>query len=365
MVKRTFFLCARADFVGEQLSQATLADNLPEVRRISNSIDSGNQLWVSWCNNNGGSVLNIDGDEIRLEMPLASLDHVETKQKEFKSAAKTSCCIGVGNSLSEAQKSLIAATLIAPETIKCYTGLVEDILEQAENDEEKSDLIDELFSKSEKTQGPSDLRIEFRELVDELNTLNSVQQEAETNELEQNQDLDDLKAKVKSVIKDVGAKLPELETLQQSNPTVYHSIIGLLRSVEEMALRLFTPEELSDTDLLHGGKADNRPDSDFNPQQVAEGVKHESEHIDNPEAAKEIAKDHLAENPQYYTDLQQIEKTSLDPGKTGRHNVVLPVGSTNNGKIKVKLPSGKAGWRSVRSGIALDAEGNPISVRRA
>lgn len=365
MVKRTFFLCAKADFVGRQLAQATFADDVAEVRRVSNCIDAGNQLWVSWCNNRGGSVLGINGDEIRMEMPFTALDEVEIKQKEFKTAANTGCCIGVGNSLSEAQKALIAATLIASETLKCYTSLVEDIIEQAKEDENQASWVDEMFSKSETTTPMSDLRIEFRELLDELNTVDAVQQEAEVGELERGQDLDDLKTRVKSVVKEIGKKLPQLEQLQQSNPEVYHSITGLLRSVEEMASRLFTPEELSDSDLLHGGKADGTLDEEFPPEQLAEGIKHESEHTQNASAAKEIAKDHLSENPQYYTDLQQIEKASLEAGTTGRHNVILPVGSTNNGKIKVKLPTGKAGWRSVRSGLAMDAEGNPISVRRA
>lgn len=60
-------------------------------------------------------------------------------------------------------------------------------------------------------------------------------------------------------------------------------------------------------DVLHGGEADNKPDSEFNPKQLAEGVEHEHEHTDQNQIAKEIAKDHLSEDPLYYKKVEQIE----------------------------------------------------------
>ena len=53
-------------------------------------------------------------------------------------------------------------------------------------------------------------------------------------------------------------------------------------------------------DLLPGGTADNRPDSDFDSKQLAKGIEIEMEHVNNKDLAKEIAKDHLAEVPNYY-----------------------------------------------------------------
>ena len=61
-------------------------------------------------------------------------------------------------------------------------------------------------------------------------------------------------------------------------------------------------------DVLHGGAADHMPNKDFNPEALAEGAKHEHEHTDNAEIAKEIAKDHLHEDPAYYKKVEQIEK---------------------------------------------------------
>lgn len=54
-------------------------------------------------------------------------------------------------------------------------------------------------------------------------------------------------------------------------------------------------------DLKKQGLAKNRPDSDFDPIELEVGVAVELEHVDDDDAAKEIAKDHLVEDPHYYT----------------------------------------------------------------
>jgi len=61
-------------------------------------------------------------------------------------------------------------------------------------------------------------------------------------------------------------------------------------------------------DKIPGGKSDNAPDSDFDAEELAKGIKVELEHTDDKELAKEIAKDHLSEFPDYYTRLIDMEK---------------------------------------------------------
>lgn len=48
--------------------------------------------------------------------------------------------------------------------------------------------------------------------------------------------------------------------------------------------------------------------SRFEPDEVAKGIKVEMEHTDDPQLAKEIASDHLDEDPHYYTKLVNMEK---------------------------------------------------------
>jgi len=73
---------------------------------------------------------------------------------------------------------------------------------------------------------------------------------------------------------------------------------------------LLAPALKKAQDTLPGGEADNQPDSQFPPKALAEGVKHEHEHTNNDQVAKEIAKDHLSQDPRYYKKIRQIEKTA-------------------------------------------------------
>lgn len=61
------------------------------------------------------------------------------------------------------------------------------------------------------------------------------------------------------------------------------------------------------TDKLPGGLADTKDPSDFDPAQLAQGIKVELEHVDDETLALEIAMDHLVEDPQYYTKLYRME----------------------------------------------------------
>jgi len=65
---------------------------------------------------------------------------------------------------------------------------------------------------------------------------------------------------------------------------------------------------IKEREELTGGAGDKKPDSDFDSQQLDIAIKHEMEHTKNRKIAKEIAKDHLSEDPNYYKKLKKIEK---------------------------------------------------------
>jgi hypothetical protein len=64
--------------------------------------------------------------------------------------------------------------------------------------------------------------------------------------------------------------------------------------------------------LLPGGKTKIKPDSSYDSEQLAKGVKVESEHTSLKPIQKEIAKVHLNEFPGYYPALKKMED-SLTP----------------------------------------------------
>ena len=66
------------------------------------------------------------------------------------------------------------------------------------------------------------------------------------------------------------------------------------------------------TRLLPGGKTKIKPDSSYDSEQLAKGVKVEAEHTSLKPLQKEIAKAHLNEFPGYYPALKKMEE-SLTP----------------------------------------------------
>ena len=68
-------------------------------------------------------------------------------------------------------------------------------------------------------------------------------------------------------------------------------------------------------DPLPGGVADSLPDSAFDPAALAKGVKVELEHADDPDVAREIASDHLSEDPDYYEKLAFMESGQEVPSE--------------------------------------------------
>lgn len=58
-------------------------------------------------------------------------------------------------------------------------------------------------------------------------------------------------------------------------------------------------------DVISGGKGDKIQAEDVNQNELKVGIAVELEHTRNEETAKEIAIDHLTENPKYYSELVQ------------------------------------------------------------
>ncbi len=66
--------------------------------------------------------------------------------------------------------------------------------------------------------------------------------------------------------------------------------------------------KLAGADVLPGGKADDLPDSKFDKKKLEHAQKHEMEHTNNPAIAKEVAKDHMVEDQDYYPKVEVMEK---------------------------------------------------------
>lgn len=62
---------------------------------------------------------------------------------------------------------------------------------------------------------------------------------------------------------------------------------------------------------LTGGMADGKPVTDYDLEQLLEGIKWEREHADDNLVALELAMDHLERIPDYYTRLLKLERGAM------------------------------------------------------
>lgn len=81
-------------------------------------------------------------------------------------------------------------------------------------------------------------------------------------------------------------------------------------------------------DKLKGGIADKIPTKAFDKKLLRKGMSVEKEHSTDPKVQKEIAKDHLAEDPKYYQKLEKIEKSASTEktSKSDNVKISMPIG---------------------------------------
>jgi len=79
-------------------------------------------------------------------------------------------------------------------------------------------------------------------------------------------------------------------------------------------------------DKIPGGLADKKKPKDFDSEQLKKGIKVELEHTSDYAIAREIAMDHLTEDPLYYKKLKTIE--------TNENSLVSPVYHGSDSDIK-------------------------------
>jgi hypothetical protein len=145
-----------------------------------------------------------------------------------------------------------------------------------------------------------------------------------------------------------------------------------------------------DLGFYKNGLAETMRPEDFDPDALAIGAQREmSEHGLDFEMARQIAMDHLLEDPDYYDkdrekktwgDCVTMEKEEVLPNqkfpgpkvldkdfieKTSFENK-LPVGTLENGKIKVRHGDGGIGWCEVKAGMirSQDPSGHAVSSAR-
>jgi hypothetical protein len=107
-----------------------------------------------------------------------------------------------------------------------------------------------------------------------------------------------------------------------------------------------------DAETPYIGKHNDVPDDQFDVTELTKGIEIESEHTDDPETAKAIAKDHLSEIPDYYSRLQAMEAGAKKTTDTDYIDFDVLMKLIKDGRIEIDswvTISGTHGTVQVRS----------------
>lgn len=326
------FVSFDGDSIGRLVGQARLEDNVEEIARISQAIDKGNLFFTSWAIEAGGRTIEAGGDEGLLEIPAVALSGLEAVRQKYLTATGNTVSVGIGRKVSEASKALLAAKLRGKNKSVFYDEKVEEEVKDAPEHTEKEKIGEEYLNKSSvaeikenikpddspKKKDHSGFEKDFIKIANEHKRRDDAKNAQKSNAFIQ------LKQNVAQALANLKPQLPVIAQLKDSDPDTYNALMGIMKCIINLGQGIAQAEQdlhkaetlshintlplndngldLGKTDLVPGGDADNMRPEDFDPEALAIGTQHELEHTNDIALAQEIAMDHLAEDPNYYTD---------------------------------------------------------------
>jgi len=148
------------DNAGRQVGRAILSNDPATLSEVSERINLGHEIVKKWAMEHGGGIISGGGDEGCFHLPHEALDHIEQLRNDYHFATKLTMSVGVGKTLSEAGKSLIAAKFRGKNQVVYYDPRIEQELQQVQ-----LKLEDGTANEVEKKQGDAYLRPEGTDTV--------------------------------------------------------------------------------------------------------------------------------------------------------------------------------------------------------
>jgi molecular chaperone GrpE (heat shock protein) len=302
------FISFELDHTVTRINRQSLEGDVDETRRIAQQLEHANQIWSDFAINSYGNVIFLAGPEGKISIPADKLNEVSAIVCQYAEANEDTVSVGVGMGLQESVKALLAAKLTGGDRIHMYDEATEKLLQEAKNSKlEKSEL--------QMNTSPGALE-RFHNMAQAYEQTRAVKEQ----ELARQQELAQIKAELVQVLQQLKAAAPELAQLQATAPETYQSISMMTRSLLALA------QEVTGVPLTQASPQQQQQTTGATPADS-------SSHMNIP-----------------------TYKAPKAPHAT------IPVGAIRNGKIKVKVGD-QVAWRSVRSGLGVDADGIPTSVR--
>ncbi len=297
------FLCFDGDHIGRQVGRAVLTDDVSEVRRVDQAINHGNEIWKSFALRAGGSVIEIGGDEGRIELGVDHLGEVADITRQYAEAVGATVSVGVGMKLSDSAKALAVAKLRGGNQIVLWTPDMQQELDAVPQKTEAEKISDEYLAKGDEqhdtgknrgthagfsghhkpgsattdkpkaTQGDHDpAKVAQHTIKEGADAMPSPEMTHSADDLEQNlhdaaqaqekddttstvkddMGLDQLKKRIVATLAGVKAQMPVLVQLKQTAPDAYQTIMNLVQGVLALGKEVMKEQPpVDDTDPQH------------------------------------------------------------------------------------------------------------------
>lgn len=130
--KLTVYMAYDGDNAGRLCGRAILADDTAALNDISARINLGHEVVKRWVDEHGGIVIAGGGDEGVFSVPADAINSIDELRSDYQFATNLTATIGVGSSLSEAGKALMAGKFRGKNTVVLYDASVEAELQQSQ-----------------------------------------------------------------------------------------------------------------------------------------------------------------------------------------------------------------------------------------
>lgn len=142
------YLVWDGDHVGRLVGRANMADDPGEVKRISQAIEKGNEIWKSWALAEGGDIISCGGDEGSARIAADKLAQLPDLRERYAGAVGSTVSVGVGTKLSEAGKALMAAKLRGGDRVTLYDPEIEEELAKVKDQTEAEKISEAYLNKA-------------------------------------------------------------------------------------------------------------------------------------------------------------------------------------------------------------------------
>ncbi len=125
------FLALDGDNAGQHIGQAVLMDDVQMLHDMSQKIEAGTKAVKEMVLAAGGQIISSGGDEMTAMMDPQQEAQIEQMRAKYQEITGFSASVGLGNTLSQAGKALIAAKLTGKDKVVKYDQSVEEVLNEA------------------------------------------------------------------------------------------------------------------------------------------------------------------------------------------------------------------------------------------